>query len=201
MKVEQYQDTLPKVHIGANELDNVYSFVYLGGEIARDGDQEVTVKHRCDIAWGRFGEYRRTWTTTKLSVNLRVRLFTTLIVSTMTYGSSAWLFTTDIQRKINGVSSKMLSQITKRTIHQEAKYPTLNVVKQILKRRWNYLGHILRLNENRALRRYLLELSPTEAPFIPGSLLADTKFDTVNDLIAAANNRENWKELWNCRYK
>ena len=54
-KTEQLQGTYDKVKIGEVELENVYSFVYLGAEIAADGDLEVTVKHRCDIAWGRFG--------------------------------------------------------------------------------------------------------------------------------------------------
>ena len=51
MKVEKHQDLLPKVKMGSNELDNVYSHVYLAAEIAGDGDQQVTLRHRCDIAW------------------------------------------------------------------------------------------------------------------------------------------------------
>ena len=58
-KVEQFQSTLDTVKIDDVELDNVYSFIYLGAEIAGDGDQEVTAKHRCDIAWGRYGEYKK----------------------------------------------------------------------------------------------------------------------------------------------
>lgn len=45
MKVEKYQESLPKVKMGSEELENVYSFVYLGAEIAADGDQQVTRKH------------------------------------------------------------------------------------------------------------------------------------------------------------
>ena len=64
IKVEKYQDSLPKVKMGREELDNVYSFVYLGAEIAADGDQQVTLKHRCDIAWGRYNEHRTVLTLT-----------------------------------------------------------------------------------------------------------------------------------------
>jgi hypothetical protein len=35
-------------------LENVLSFVDLDAEIPSDGDPELHVKHRCDIAWGRF---------------------------------------------------------------------------------------------------------------------------------------------------
>ena len=185
--------------MGENTLDNAYSFVYLGAEIAADGDQEVTVKHRCDITWGRFSEYRKVLTTTKLPLSLKLRLFETLIVSTMIYGSSAWFLINNIKRKINGISSKMLSQISKRSIHEEARKPSLDVLGLIMKRRWSYLGHILRINENRAVRRYLLELSPNEALFIPGSLLADTRFSTVDEMINVANDREQWKATWRKR--
>ena len=37
-----------------NDLENIYAFVYLGAEIAGDGDHMVMVKHRCDTAWGDF---------------------------------------------------------------------------------------------------------------------------------------------------
>ena len=88
-KVEQFQDTLDKVCIGDEPLDNVYSFTYLGAEIAGDGDQEVTVKHRCDITWCRFGEYKKVLMAGKLPKNMRIRLFASLIASTMSYGASA----------------------------------------------------------------------------------------------------------------
>ena len=107
--------------------------------------------------------------------------------------------TKDIKKKINGVNSKMLSQITRRSIHEEAKYPSFNILRHILHRRWTYLGHILRLEKNRLVRRYLLELSPGEAPFIPGSLLDDTDFKTAAEAIEAASDRNGWKELWKKR--
>ena len=49
MKVEKHQERLPKVRMGSEELENVYTFVYLGAEIAADGDQQVTLKHRCAL--------------------------------------------------------------------------------------------------------------------------------------------------------
>ena len=193
MKVEEFQKNLPKVKMGLKELENVYSFVYLGAEIAGDGDQKVTLKHRCDIAWARFNEYRTVLTSTKLPVHLRIRLYAALVVPTMVYGSSAWLFDDNLKRNLNGVNSKMLSSITKRSIHEEARQPTFNIIEHVLQRRKVYLGHILRMNENRTVRRFLLELSPHEAPFIPGSLLDDMDFENVEDMIAAAADRNSWR--------
>ena len=74
-KVEEFQKTMEKVTLGEEELENVYSFCYLGAEIPGDGDSSVTVKHRCDIARGRFGEYRTSLTSTKLPQNLETLCF------------------------------------------------------------------------------------------------------------------------------
>ena len=204
-KVDEYRKQLDKVKLGENELENVYTFCYLGAEIAGDGDNRITVKHRSDVAWGRFGDYRTTLTSTKLPVNLRVRLNSTLVVLTMAYGSSAWLFTKKMKQLVNGVNSKMLSLITKRTIHQEAKTPTFDIISHIQLRRWNYLGHILRLEEHRSLRKWLIELSPKERPFIEGTLFDDTNYKTIHEIIEAAKDRKNWrregKEKWKGREK
>ena len=89
----------------------------------------------------------------------------------------------------------MLSQITKRTIHQEAASPTFNIVGYIRKQRWSYLGYIVRLDPNRALRKSVIDLAPDEAPFIEGLLTADSHFRTKEDFINAANNRVEWQRL------
>ena len=114
----------------------------------------------------------------------------------MTYGSTAWLFTNDMKQKLNGVNSKMVSQVTKRTIHDEAREPSFNVVEYVLEKTWSYLRHILRLDAYGAVRRFLLELSAAERPFIPGTLLADTPYETVAELVDAASDRDHWKALW-----
>ena len=128
-----------------------------------------------------------------MPTNTRIRLYRALIVSTITYGCCAWLLTDKLRKKVNGINSKMLSQITKRSIHQEAADPTFNIVDYILKQRWEYLGHILRLDHHRALRRFTLELSPNEPPFQEGSLLADTNFRDIETMIEEAANRNLWQ--------
>ena len=193
MKVEEHNKSLPKVKMGDKELENTYSFVYLGAEIPGDGDQSVTLKHRSDIAWVRFNEYRTVLTSTKLPVHLRIRLYIALIICTLVYGASAWLFDEKIRRSLNGINSKMLSAITGRSIHEEASEPTYDVVHHVLDRRKAYLGHILRMEPDRAVRRYLLELNPSAVPFVPGSLLDDTEYETVEEAIAAAQDRVRWQ--------
>ena len=49
-KVDEFQKTLDQVKLDGIDLDSVYSFIYLGAEIAGDGDHSITLKHRCNIA-------------------------------------------------------------------------------------------------------------------------------------------------------
>ena len=114
----------------------------------------------------------------------------------MIYGCCAWILTKYVKKKVNGVSSKMLAQITRRTIHEEARSPSVNVILIILKRRWEYLDHILRLDEDRAVRRYLLELSPRTKPFKEGTLLADTSFNSVTEMVECAADKIRWKKTF-----
>ena len=132
---------------------------------------------------------------------MRIRLYRLLVISSLIYGSSAWLFKNKIKKSLNGINSKFLSQITKNTIHQEAKNPSFNVVDSVLKRRWEYLGHILRMEQHRTLRRFLLELSPGEAPFADGSLLADTTFRSQDEMVEAAQDRDKWRMERHLRQK
>ena len=80
-----------------------------------------------------------------------INLYMVLVVSTMIYGCSTWFLTNRIKHKLNGVNSKLVAQITKRSIHEEAKSPSVNVIQLIEDRRSNFLGHILRLNEDKSI--------------------------------------------------
>ena len=142
---------------------------------------------------GGFNYHRKSLTAGKLPIRLRTHLYRTLVVSTMKYGSSAWMFTDSMRKKINGVNSKMLAQITRRTFHDEAKTPSFDTVDHILSRRWEYLGHILRLDDERALKKFVTKLSP-EFPFQEGSLLWDTSFSSIGEVEAVAVDRKLWRE-------
>ena len=86
----------------------------------------------------------------------------------------------------------MFSLITKGTIHEEAKNPSFNIIKRVLQRRWNYLGHILRMDVDRAVWK----ISTWTVPKRGSSLLDDTSFRTVDEMITAATDHEQWKVMF-----
>ena len=117
----------------------------------------------------------------------------------MTHGSCAWTMTDNVRKMVNGVNSKMLSLITKQTIHQEARDPTYDVIEHIMQQRWQYLGHVLRMDSSRTLKRFLLELSPCGSLYRRGSLLDDTNFVNVETMMEVAADRRQWQVAWKTR--
>ncbi len=56
----------------------------------------------------------------------------------------------------------MLAAITGRTIQEESRNPTINVVMKALDGRWSWLGHVLRMPEHRLVRQVMLNcVKPT----------------------------------------
>ncbi len=84
----------------------------------------------------------------------------------------------------------MLSKITGRGIPEEAKAPTLNLVLRARDLRWNWLGHILRMDESRLVRKVLLQcFRPT-----PESIFGDVLDLDVLAAIHLANDRIEWEK-------
>ena len=62
----------------------------------------------------------------------------------------------------------------------------------IQKRRLRYLGHILRMDENRLVRRTLTAYGNGGSAVPEGSLLQDCGVRTFDDLSREATNRRRW---------
>ena len=61
--------------------------------------------------------------------------------------------TAAVTAALNGANSKMMSTITGRTVHEEASADkTFDVVMWIRARRLQWLGHILRLGDERLIK-------------------------------------------------
>ena len=187
------QDKLPKVRWGDLEADNCWRFKYLGSVFDADGGQMADVQRRVAMATQRFGKMRHIWKSKSLHIRLRLRLYIASVCSVMTYGSEAWFITDAIRRKINGANSRMLSVITGKTIRQEAieESCTFNLVRAIRARRLQWLGHILRLDEDRLLFKAIRLMYEGRSE---GDLLMDAPVTkTWEELRHWARDRKKWR--------
>ena len=99
MEIRKKSNELPKVHIGYNVYENLYTFTFLGTEISGDENSEITAQNRCNLTIRKCFEYRSVLKNTKLPFEMRI------IISTMIY-DSAFFLTHAVIRNVNGMNSK-----------------------------------------------------------------------------------------------
>ena len=114
------------------------------------------VNARLAIGRRQFNKLYRVYTNPDLPEDLRIDLFRSAAIGSGSYGCEAWFYTPEVCARINGWAAKMLSSITGRSVHEEAKDPTLNVPAEFEKRQLATVGTILRGHEQSPARLSLL---------------------------------------------
>ena len=96
----------------------------------------------------------------KLSINTKLRLFNACVISVLTYGCESQKSTISLENKLNAFENKCLRKITNtnwkdfksnETLREETKQEYITDV--IRKRYWAYIGHAIRMNEDRIPRQ------------------------------------------------
>ena len=185
--------TLGKVQIDNNVLDNVYSVEYLGSWLQVDGDDEADVRYHIDIAQAAFASLSDLWTDHRLSRNLKLRLYTLCVCSTLTHSCEAWNLTKAVSRIINGFNSRCLHVIAGEEYRVTAVSPAYNQLLSLRQRRFRYMGHLLRLPHDSVVRRTLMAMTSGGNRYPEGSLFMDCQGSEVKDLDTLAVNRTAWR--------
>ena len=102
------------------------------------------------------------------------------------HGCEAWDFTLKVRRTLNGFNSRCLNRITGKSYRDTAKDPYFILVLAIRKRRFRYLGHILRMNAERLVRRTFVTYVSTPGGPPDGSLLDDCHIKDISQLVELA---------------
>ena len=159
---------MPKVSIEGVELENVLSFDYLGCQVRGDGDDSADMYHRMHIAIERFNGLNRIWGDNRLPQCVKLDLYIKSVCAVFAHGSEAWTLEPPIRRAVNGFNSRCLHRITGRSYQQEASDPTFDIIKALRQRRLRYLGHIMRMPENRLVRQTVAGIAGNGPPYPAG---------------------------------
>ena len=140
----------------------------------------------------RFGKMRHIWASKDLHINLRLRLYKASVCSILTYGSEAWRLTREVCAALNGANASMVSIITGRAIRDEAaEDKTFDIVKWIRARKLQWLGHILRMTQERKIKQAVFVMFKRP---LPGDILMDApKTDSWRELCTYAWDRDYWR--------
>ena len=145
-----------KIHIEGTDVEEVSHFAYLGSYIDQDGDTRKEVRIRIAKAASIFKNLENIWDSKVISTKTKLRLFNSNVMSTLTYACESWKSTKEIDKKLDSFENKCLRKILcikwnefKRNteIRQMSKQQPVSEV--IKKRRWTYVGHVMRRNDHR----------------------------------------------------
>ena len=108
----------------------VPEFVYLGHLIRYDGDKLPNLKRRIKKAQAAFGLLFRIWSEEEIDLSVKILAYTAFVVSIFTYGSESWILDDKTKKKVIIINwnTKNISLLMNNPIHEESKYPTLDVL-------------------------------------------------------------------------
>ena len=194
-KLEAKQKRLRgKVLCEGKELKNVFRFKYLGAIFSANGDQTYDIKRRISLAMTRMGQLRHVFNS-KIGFGLKMRVYKTAICSLFTYGSEAWTMNKQAKAMLNGANARCLSRFTGKDAHQEASVRTrsYDLVTAVMLRRRKWLGHILRMGDERLVK---LAAGVQHDREVEDNLFAGTPAGmSYADLVGLAGDRVAWKGL------
>ena len=144
------------IQAAGTHLEVVDDFCYLGSYIAGNGGCEKEVKVRIGKAAANFGKLLDVWKTKTISLPVKVKLYESLILSTLLYSAELWPITVTAmkkleaahhrwQRKLLGVSWK--DKISNNEVRRRTGLQKIETV--IQERRLRWLGHVMRMDRER----------------------------------------------------
>ena len=154
------------VTINGNRIEEVNEFTYLGSKITTDADSEKEINTRIIKATQAFAMLKTIWKSTSIKLNTKLKIFRSNILSVLLYGAECWKTTTTIEQKLEVFQNKCLRRILKifwpNIISNEElrnRAGISPIAEVIQKRRWQWLGHVLRMS-TQSIPRTALRWTP-----------------------------------------
>jgi ribonuclease HI len=189
-----------KIFIEGTALPACFTFPYLGHQFQADGNADYDIEVRMARARSVFGSMRHIWNNSDIPERLKIQLYKAGVCSVLTYAHETWTLNEATCRRLNGWNCRCLVKITGKEYREEATTPTFDLVTALRARRLRWLGHILRMPEERLIRQVALRQgTPATNKAIPaGGLFMDApEHSTVPELLAIAGDREKWRAFVN----
>jgi endonuclease/exonuclease/phosphatase family metal-dependent hydrolase len=151
------QEKEPKViTVGGEKLREVTQFVYLGSTIKNNGSTETEIKTRIGKAAAAFNTLHKVWKNANISLKTKIRLLNSNVLTVLLYGCETWKDIPELDKKLASFHQRCLRRIlrikwqdhiTNETVLQRTQQEDLKVT--LIKRRLQWLGHVMRMNEER----------------------------------------------------
>lgn len=155
-----------RITIHGEEIEEVERFRYLGATLDSDGGTSAEIKNRMQAAGTAFRKLNSIWRSGVYSIRTKLKIFRSNVTSILLYDSENWKITKAEQNKLEAFQNKCLRRILRvfwpNTISNKVlleRTQMSSVEVQIRKRRWTWIGHILR-RERKEDARVALKWTP-----------------------------------------
>ncbi|VDO84662.1 unnamed protein product [Schistosoma curassoni] len=151
-----------RIILDGEDLKDVKIVAYLGSIVDEQGGSDADVKARISKARAAYLQLRNIWNSKQLSTNTKVRIFNTNLKTVLLYEVETWRTTKTIIQKIQVFIDSRLRKLLQicwpDTISKNLLWERTNQIptkEEIWKKRWKWIGHILRKALNRVTRQDL----------------------------------------------
>ena len=144
-----------KVQVGDHVIDDVENFVYLGARVSTSGGTEDDIKARLGEARAAYSKLGKNWKNSQLTSKNMIKIFKSNVILVLLYGCKTWRMTQTDEKTLDTILHKSLCRIlkiywpmriTKEEIRRRTGMETIS--RQVARRRWVWLGHVLRMDHN-----------------------------------------------------
>nr|KAG5690011.1 hypothetical protein BaRGS_007313 [Batillaria attramentaria] len=160
MKINTTANT--PVTVGGESIREVESFVYLGSVVDGQGGTDRDVTARIGKARAAMVMLKNIWASKVVSIRTKLRIFNSNVKSVLLYGCETWRTTKTMQQKIQTFLNTCLRRIFNirwpEKIRNEELWERAGqepAAKQILRRKWGWIGHTLRKPASSTTRQAL----------------------------------------------
>ena len=196
----------PNIILDLLKIGNVAQFQYLGALVAGSGNDSKEITARIHKAQGIFNAHAGIWSDKDLDMDIKIRLFKVRVLMALLYGSESWKMTPPLLRNLRGFSGRCHIKMANTSFSKNRRarnntmgekmksaIKSIDITRMLEKRRWSWLGHVLRMNPDRNPRRALaLEFGTLSS--ITEHLPAHIRDIESATLLAA--DRENWSDMF-----
>ena len=113
--------------------------------------------NKANNAWNKFKTF---WKQKHISTKTKLKIYNSIVVTTLLYGSETWTLTTEQAIKLDSFGTKCLRHIMgykwDDKIRNEDLYKLTSqvpITKQIQRKRLQWFGHMIRMDENRIAKK------------------------------------------------
>ena len=142
-----------RIYIDGEEAEDVDKFVCLGATLTKSGGGVGDMENRISRGRNTYRQLSKLWNSNKIKRTTKLKLYKSLVLSVLLYGSETWMMTKGDERKLDTFQTKCLRRIMKIKWQEHIRNEELLIRTKmeklstiIMKRRWKFIGHTLRGN-------------------------------------------------------